>query len=287
MKRAVKPPAVSQSKLEQIKSGSKKVTQLGGVSQNQKIIHGKGGKYHVTETEKKFEETGVRRKKKNYVMYESKLGTEKEKNLKKIDEPKAKPKPKPAKPKPRQEEKIIQKKKKVQYLDNYQYHETKNIKDNNPNRVSIVTHQRLGDIVGGSYEETTFQKRTMTDSGKGPRLYSQQSTKTTTRKDAKGQPTTKTKTTTVQRTTTGSRTLPAKSQQQRKEIKKVSTNTNLRSAPKKPAPPQRSASASKSRTTTTTKTTTKTTTTKTTGGKPVTTVKKVTRTQSAGKARKH
>ena len=284
MKRTVKAPVVSQSKLEQIKSGSKKVTQLGGVSQNQKIVQGKGGKYHVTETEKKFEETGVRRKKKNYVMYESKLGTEKEKNLKKIDEPKAKPKPKPAKPKPRQEEKIIQKKKKVQYLDNYQYHETKNIKDKNPNRVSIVTHQRLGDIVGGSYEETTFQKRTMTDSGKGPRLYSQQSTKTTTRKDAKGQPTTKTKTTTVQRTTTGSRTLPAKSQQQRKEIKKVSTNVNLRSAPKRPAP-QRSSSASKSRTTT--KTTTKTTTTRTTGGKPVTTVKKVTRTQSAGKARKH
>ena len=284
MKRTVKAPVVSQSKLEQIKSGSKKVTQLGGVSQNQKIVQGKGGKYHVTETEKKFEETGVRRKKKNYVMYESKLGTEKEKNLKKIDEPKPKPKPKPAQPKPRQEEKIIQKKKKVQYLDNYQYHETKNIKDKNPNRVSIVTHQRLGDIVGGSYEETTFQKRTMTDSGKGPRLYSQQSTKTSTRKDARGQPTTKTKTTTIQRTSTGSRTLPAKSQQQRKEIKKVSTNVNLRSAPKRPAP-QRSSSASKSRTTT--KTTTKTTTTRTTGGKPVTTVKKVTRTQSAGKARRH
>ena len=284
---AVKPVGVDPEKLEAIKQG-KKLKSETGATQNKKVTVTKSGdKIIAVEKEKKFEEAGVTRKKRNYVMYESKLGTEKEKNLKKIDEPKAKPKPKPAEPKPRQEEKIIQKKKKVQYLDNYQYHETKNIKDNNPNRVSIVTHQRLGDIVGGSYEETTFQKRTMTDSGKGPRLYSQQSTKTTTRKDAKGQPTTKTKTTTVQRTTTGSRTLPAKSQQQRKEIKKVSTNTNLRSAPKKPAPPQRSASASKSRTTTTTKTTTKTTTTKTTGGKPVTTVKKVTRTQSAGKARKH
>ena len=171
MKRSVNTSGVSQSKLEQIKSGSKKVTQIGDVSENKKVIHGKDGKFHVTEKVKKTEETGVRRKKRNYVMYESKLGTEREKNLQKIHEPKPKEKPKPAAPKPRQEEKIIQKKKKVQYLDNYQYHETKDIKDKNPNRVSIVTHQRLGDIVGGSYEETTYQKHTMTDTGKGQRLY--------------------------------------------------------------------------------------------------------------------
>ena len=281
MKRSVNTLGVSQSKLEQIKSGSKKVTQIGDVSENKKVIHGKGGKFHVTEKVKKTEETGVRRKKRNYVMYESKLGTEREKNLQKIHEPKPKQKPKPAAPKPRQEEKIIQKKKKVQYLDNYQYHETKDIKDKNPNRVSIVTHQRLGDIIGGSYEETTYQKHTMTDTGKGQRLYSQQSAKTTTRRDAKGRPTQ----TSTQRSNTASRTLPAKSQQQRKEVKKYSSNTNLRSAPKKPAAP-----ASKTTKTTTTKTTTTRTTTKTTGsGKPTTVTKKtVTRSQSAGKAgRRH
>ena len=279
MKRSVNTSGVSQSKLEQIKSGAKKVTQIGDVSQNKKIIHAKGGKFHVTETEKKFEETGVRRKKRNYVMYESKLGTEREKNLQKIHEPVPKAKPKPAEPKPRQEEKIIQKKKKVQYLDNYQYHETKEIKDNNPNRVSIVTHQRLGDIVGGSYEETTYQKHTITDTGKGQRLYSQQSARTTTRKDAKGKPTQ----TTTQRSNTASRTLPAQSQEQRKEIKKYSSNTNLKSAPKKPAP----APSSKTTKTTTTKTTNKTTTTRTSGtSKPATTTvtkKTVTRAQSAGK----
>ena len=279
MKRSVNTSGVSQSKLEQIKSGAKKVTQIGDVSQNKKIIHAKGGKFHVTETEKKFEETGVRRKKRNYVMYESKLGTEREKNLQKIHEPVPKAKPKPAEPKPRQEEKIIQKKKKVQYLDNYQYHETKEIKDNNPNRVSIVTHQRLGDIVGGSYEETTYQKHTITDTGKGQRLYSQQSARTTTRKDAKGKPTQ----TTTQRSNTASRTLPAQSQEQRKEIKKYSSNTNLKSAPKKTAP----APSSKTTKTTTTKTTTKTTTTRTSGtSKPATTTvtkKTVTRAQSAGK----
>ena len=56
----------------------------------------KGGKYAVVEKEKKFEEAGVKRKKRNYVLYESKLGTEKEKDLRKIEEaPKPKPKPKP------------------------------------------------------------------------------------------------------------------------------------------------------------------------------------------------
>lgn len=285
MKRAVKAPAVNQSKLDQIKSGGKTKTQIGGVSENKKVIQGKGGKYTITEKEKKFEETGVSRKKRNYVMYESKLGTQREKNLQKIEEAqKPKPKPKPAPPKPRVEEKIIQKKKKVQYLDNYQYHETKDIKDKNPNRISIVTHQRLGDIVGGTYEETTYQKHTMTDTGKGNRLYSQQSAKTTTRRDAKGKPV---ETKTVQRSNTASRTLPAKSREMRKEVKKYSSNTNLRSAPKKPAP-----KATSTKTTTTKTITTKTTTTRTTSAKPApakpATVKKVTRTQSAGRGgRKH
>ncbi len=33
---------------------------------------------------KKFKEAGVKRKKRNYILYESKLGTEKEKNLQNI-----------------------------------------------------------------------------------------------------------------------------------------------------------------------------------------------------------
>ena len=261
MKRAV---AVDPSKLAHIKSGGTKKTNIGGVSENKKVISGKGGKFTVTEKTKKFEEAGVAKKKRNYVMYESKLGTEKERNLQKIHEAqKPKPKPKPAPPKPRVEEKIVQKKKKVEYLDNYQYHETKDIKDKNPNRVSVVTHQRLGDIVGGSFEETTTQKYTMTDSGKGRKLYSQQSAKTTTRRDAKGKPTQ----TTSQRSNTASRTLPAKSREERKEVKKYSSNTNLRSAPKKPAPSSRGAKKPEP--------------------KPAAPAKRPARTQSAGRARRH
>ena len=113
MKRSANIGGVSQSKLDHIKSGTTKKIQLGGEREKKKVIEHKGGKFHVTETEKKFEEAGVSRKKRNYVMYESKLGTTKEQNLHKIEEPKPKAKPKPkADPKPRQEERIIQKKKK-------------------------------------------------------------------------------------------------------------------------------------------------------------------------------
>ena len=194
MKRTVNAPRVDPSKLEKIKSGGKTKTQIGGTNEKKNVIQHKGGKIAITEKEKKFEESGVARKKRNYVMYESKLGTEKEQNMQLLKEAK---KPKPVEP--RKEEKIIQKKKQIQYLDNYQYHETKDIKDNDPNKVSIVTHQRLGDIVGGTYEVSTYQKQTITDPGRGPKLYSSQTTKTTTRRNAAGQPTTNTTTT---RTTT-------------------------------------------------------------------------------------
>jgi hypothetical protein len=252
MKRAVNASAPSQSKIDHIKSGGKVKSQLGGVKENKNVIQGKGGKFTITEKEKKFEEAGVARKKRNYVMYESKLGTEKEQEVQHVKEvKKQKPKPKVV-PQPRNEEKIITQIKRVEYLDNYQYHETKDIKDNDPNKQSIVTHQRLGDIVGGTYEEKTFQRITMNDPGRGPKLYSQQTTKTTTRRNAAGQPTT-----TTQRSNSASRSVPAKSREQRNEMQKLASNPNLRGAPKKPAPaaPTRQpiTTAPKKTTTTTTK----------------------------------
>ena len=268
MQKAGRPSLSLQSKIDAIRSGSILKTDL-GVNVNKNIIHGKGGKYAVVEKEKKFEEAGVKRKKKNYVLYESKLGTEKEKDLRKIEEaPKPKPKPKPV-PRPRVEEKIIQKKKRLEYLDNYQYHETKEIK--NPKRISIVTHQRLGDIVGGFYEETTYQRMTMNDTGRGPRLYNQQTTKTTTRRGPQGQPLQST-----QRSVTASRTVPAQSREYRKEVRQHSNNTN-----------RRNPNAGKSTTTTTT---TRTVTTRSrsrpdVGTSTTTTTKTVTRGQSAGATR--
>ena len=270
-------PIDFQSKIEQIRKGSIIKTDL-GVNVNKGVIKSKGGKYAVVEKEKKFEEAGVKRKKRNYVLYESKLGTEKEKDLRKIEEaPKPKPKPKPV-PRQRVEEKIIQKKKRREYLDNYQYHETKYVK--NPKTLSVVTHQRLGEIIGGFYEENTYQRMTMNEPGQGrPKLYSEQTTTTTTRRGPQGQPTK-----TSFRSNTVSRTVPAQAREYRQEIKQYSNNTNKRNTP---------ALRGSKTTTTTTKTTT---TTMRSNSKPVasrgttnttttTRTRTVTRGQSAGGSR--
>lgn len=267
-------PIDFQSKLEAIRKGAVLKTDL-GTNVNKGIIQGKGGKYAVVEKEKKFEEAGVKRKKRNYVLYESKLGTEREKDLRKIEEaPKPKPKPKPV-PRQRVEERIIQKKKRKEYLDNYQYHETKYVK--NPKTLSVVTHQRLGEIIGGFYEESTYQRMTMNEPGYGrPKLYSEQTTTTTTRRGPQGQPTK-----TSLRSNTVSRTVPAQAREYRQEVKQYSSNTNKRNTP---------ALRGSKTTTTTTRTTT---TNMRSNSKPVasrgmtnttttTRTKTVTRGQSAG-----
>ena len=270
--------SVNLSKLDKIKSGTKTKEHLGG-SESKKVVSGKGGNYTVTEKEKKFEESGVARKKRNYVMYESKLGTEKEKNVFKHDTPRPKPKPKPkAQPKPRQEEKIIQKKKKKEYLDNYQYHETKDIRDKNPNKVSIVTHQRLGDIIGGSYEESSTTRYTMSDSGSGPKLYSTSSTKTSVRRDARGVPSSSStlrsatsSTSSTVRSNAGSRTIPATSRSLRTEVKQYSSSTSYgkRGGATQPA--------------TTTRTSSSRVASRSSGGSRGGVVKSSTRTYSAGR----
>ena len=272
-------PIDFQSKLEAIRKGAVLKTDL-GTNVNKGIIQGKGGKYAVVEKEKKFEEAGVKRKKRNYVLYESKLGTEREKDLRKIEEaPKPKPKPKPV-PRQRVEERIIQKKKRKEYLDNYQYHETKYVK--NPKTLSVVTHQRLGEIIGGFYEESTYQRMTMNEPGHGrPKLYSEQTTTTTTRRGPQGQPTK-----TSLRSNTVSRTVPAQAREYRQEVKQYSSNTNKRNTP---------ALRGSKTTTTTTKTTTMRSNSKPvpsrgmTNTTTTTRTKTVTRGQSAGgfRGRRH
>ena len=180
---AVKPIGVDPSKLEAIKQG-KKLKSETGATQNKKVTVTKSGdKIIAVEKEKKFEEAGVTRKKRNYVMYESKLGTEKETDLTQI---KAPPKPKKVEVKPRVEEKVIMKKKKIEYLDNYQYKETKEFRK--ADKGSIVIHERLGGPIGGSYEETSYQKiTTMTGAGAGAggALKGAKTTTTTTTKTEK------------------------------------------------------------------------------------------------------
>ena len=231
-------------KMEIIRSGKRKRS-LTGVKENKNIaFENQGGKYVAVETERKFEEAGVTKKKKNFVMFESKLGTETDIDFTKISGPKIQ-----AQIQPRTEERIVQQAKKIEYLDNYQYKETKEF--GKKPRPAIVIHKRFGDIFGGSIQESSYQKITTTTGGN---VTSQQQT------------TTKTTTTT---TTT-------------KTMKENKSASNLRTQVKKPAEKgagETSATATKTvtsttkvgrrggaggATSTTTETTSKTTTTRTT-----------------------
>jgi len=231
-------------KMEIIRSGKRKRS-LTGLKESKNIaFENKGGKYVAIETERKFEEAGVTKKKQNFIMFESKLGTEKDVDFTKISGPKA-----PVQVQPRNEERIVQKAKNIEYLDNYQYKETKEF--GKKPRPAIVIHKRFGDIFGGSIQESSYQKITTTTGGN---VTSQQQT------------TTKTTTTT---TTT-------------KTMKENKSASNLRAQARKPAEKgagESSATATKTvtsttkvgrrggaggATSTTTETTSKTTTTRTT-----------------------
>ena len=217
-------PRPSSDKLEMIRSGKRKRS-ITGFKENKNIMFSnKEGKYIAVEKEKKFEEAGVTKKKRNFIMFESKLGTETETDLHKIASLRK------AAPKDRVEEKIVITKKKKEYLDNYQYHETKNLKNSKPD---TVIHIRWGDIVGGTFEETSVQKITTKERGK-----SSDKTKTTTQTQSLRQ----------NKSTANLRTRP---QQSTTATKTMETTTKVG---------RRGGAGGKTSETTTTKTETKTTT---------------------------
>ena len=198
-----------ENKLDFIRKGKKKKT-ITGFKENKNVtFENKGGKFVVVEKEKKFEETEVTKRKRNFVKFESKLGTERETDMTKIEGAK-----KLRAIQPRQEEKIIQKKKRKEYLDNYQYHETVDIKNPKPNRVSVVEHKRLGDIISGFEEISTFERevRTTGNDGRG-QVLRQKATSVT--KSRNGNP-------------PSSSTV---SKQTKRELKPYNSQTNLRRNP--------------------------------------------------------
>ena len=113
-----------------------------------------------------------------------------------------------------QKKKLYKKKKKKEYLDNYQYHETVDIKHPKPNRISIVAHKRLGEIIGGTEEITTYERTVKTTMGDGrPAQITRQ--KATSVKKTQNDPN-KPGTSTITRTT-------------KRELKPYNSQTNLRS----------------------------------------------------------
>ena len=141
---------IDPAKLERIKAGTKQVNVTGVKEKTKNISHKDGSQFLAIEKEKKFEEAGVTRKKRNFVMYESKLGTETDRDLLKLQGAKKnKPRPKPQ----NIEETIISKYKRKEYLDNFQYHETKELKKKPP---AIVVHNRMSDPITGAVVEYSY-----------------------------------------------------------------------------------------------------------------------------------
>ena len=199
-------PSVDPSKLELIKQGKKKVN-VTDFKENKNTISNKdGSKFLAVEKERKFEEAGVTRKKRNFVMYESKTGTEKDVDLLQLEAAKKK-----SKPRPKVEETIISKHKKKEYLDNFQYHETKVLNKKKP---AVVIHNRMSNPITGTVEEYSYQKITSTSAGKTRPGQNTTTTTRTTRTEMKenkssgnlrnrprGQPTTASATKTQESTT--------------------------------------------------------------------------------------
>ena len=240
--REVVQPITKDEKMQIIRSGKRKRS-LTGVKENKGILfENKGGKYVAVETERKFEEAGVTKKKQNFIEFESKLGTEKDIDYTRIAKPKNL-----VENQPKTEERIIQKRREIPYLDNYQYKESK-VFGNNPKPATVI-HTRLGEIIGGVSESYSYQKITTT-TGNVPQN-KQSETKTTTR--------------TVTTTT--------------KTMKENKSDSNLRAKPAPRGAGESTATATKEmvsttkvgrrggaggKTSTTTETTSKTTTTRTT-----------------------
>ena len=196
-----------ENKLDFIRKGKKKKT-ITGFKENKNVtFENKGGKFVVVKKEKKFEETEVTKRKRNFVKFESKLGTEKETDMTKIEGAK-----KLRAIQPRQEEKIIQTRKRKEYLDNYQYHETVDIKHPKPNRVSVVEHKRLGDIISGFEEVASFEREVRTTGGDGRGQVLRQKATSVTKSRGGNKPSTSTV-----------------SKQTKREMKPYNSQTNLRS----------------------------------------------------------
>ena len=149
------PEPSQREKIAQIRSGKQFKRAKSGLQRRSVVVQGNdGSKIVKNQTEQDFEESGVTKKKRNYIMYESKLSTEKNTQIQSFK------KKKPArKPSPRVEERIVIQKKRKDYLDNYQYHESKVLNNPDPKYQGEVKHARLGDVVGGS-KETTIQQIT-------------------------------------------------------------------------------------------------------------------------------
>ena len=88
-----------------------------------------------------------------------------------------------AEPRPRTEERIVIQKKRIAYLDNYQYKETKEF-GKNPKPATVI-HIGRGNSGAASYEQTAYKKTTTTTQGTATKTKTTTTTKTQSNRQGK------------------------------------------------------------------------------------------------------
>lgn len=242
--------AVDPSKLELIKQGKKKVN-VTDFKENKNTISNKNGQFIAIQKERKFEEAGVTRKKRNFVMYESKQGTEKDVDYLKLAAAKKKAPPKKV------QETIISKHKKKEYLDNFQYHETKNLKNKKP---SVVVHNRMSNPITGAVEEYSYQKTTLRTGSAGSRPAQKTTSTTRTTRTSQTTSSLRSRSRPEARTQPKPRSRPQSRTQGRPQRSASTATTKSKESTTRVG--RRGGAGGRTSTTTTTKTSTRTTTTR-------------------------
>ena len=185
---------------------------------------------------------------------------------------------------PRREEVIQTVKRKNEYMDNFSYHETKDLKRNNPRYFVVVEHTRKGDIFGGgNFEKTSYERQVYSQGGNRPKLEGNDRLrgKKPSQPTASQQVTKKTTRTTTSNNTRKSNPVSATATNekiQQTTMKRRNEGTVSKTESRTETKTTTSGVRGQKKDSTTSKTTTRTTTQKPAGGKTQTTTTKTTKT---------
>ena len=178
---------------------------------------------------------------------------------------------------PRREEVIQTTKRRNEYIDNFSYHETKDLKRNNPRYFVVVEHTRKGDIFGGgNFEKTSYERQVYSQGGNRPKLDGND--KLRGAKKPAQQPAKRTNTSNNTRKPNPTRATATNEKIQQTTMKRRNDGTVSKTESRTETKTTTTGVRGQKKESTTSKTTTKTSSQRPAGGKTQTTTTKTTRT---------
>lgn len=185
---------------------------------------------------------------------------------------------------PRREEVIQTTKKKNEYMDNFSYRETKDLKRNNPRYFVVVEHTRKGDIFGGgNFEKTSYERQVYSQGGNRPKLDGGNDRLRGGKKPAQ-QPAKRTNTSNNTRKPNPTSATATHEKIQQTTMKRRNEGTVSKTESRTETKTTTTGIRGQKKESTTTKSTTRTTSQKPAGGKTQTTTTKTTKTTRRGRA---